>query len=121
MRHLHDSTQEQHEQDHIHGKESFLEGELLGERQPPQQEVKWTETTGTPLGEEVQDNKNGSDGLQANPPKYSEHGGPHTTGKIGEAFDSSDCTLEGQMDMVVETPNPSDKDFPVRPCTASPN
>jgi hypothetical protein len=95
-------------------------GDVQGATQPSQRVVKWSETPDLPLGDVVQDVTEGPYGQQGHTPQPSETGGPIPCGVGGEAFDSSNCTLEETLDVTTDNRNLSDEEILPRPCSGSP-
>jgi hypothetical protein len=114
-RHSNDSPHGELGQDPVHVSETPTGGDVQGATQPSQRVVKWSETPVLPFGDVVQDVTEGPYGQQGHTPQPSETGGPIPCGVDGEAFDSSNCTMEETLDVTTDNPNLSDEDILPRP------
>jgi hypothetical protein len=72
----HDNPQEQLGPDPVHVPETTLGRDPQEDTQSSQRVVKWMDTSETPTWDEVQDDTDGTYGLQGHTPTNSEHDGP---------------------------------------------
>jgi hypothetical protein len=116
----HDNPQEQLGPDPVNVLDTTMGRDPQGDTQPYQRVVKWMDTPETTIRDEVQDDTDGTCGLQGQPPTHSEHDRPLTCGISGQDFDASSYATEEPLDMADDNQSRSDEDIQPHPCPGSP-